>query len=292
MSWWDDFKKPLYAQTKWDSRIAERFGNALGWDGLENEGKRNQKNPGHAIGKAAQIWATMALGDIGSGAGAAGGAAANAAAPASSALAEEGMFAMSETAKQQLAEQAMRAAAEKAAQEAAQQSSMQAASQGGGMFGQIPGVTSGTAQDSMLRAQTGMFGGQGADMTAQSAMPAVKDAYRSGQMGTMEYAGNVLKSDAAGMNDPRVWWDRLGKNASRMGGGNRGAQQLAMKSLMGQGQQQQQPQSNWRAPQGKLPEQARSEGGNDMQKLLADYKAGRINEQELRMRLQALGAMA
>lgn len=66
-------KEPLYKFVKQDSRNAAWLGNALGIQALENEGKYNTKNPGHAVGKAAQTAALMYLGGA-LGGGAAGDA--------------------------------------------------------------------------------------------------------------------------------------------------------------------------------------------------------------------------
>ncbi len=58
------WKEPLYDIVRNDSRNAAWLGNAIGWQGLEDEGKYNTKNPGHAVGKAAQYAATYYLGSL------------------------------------------------------------------------------------------------------------------------------------------------------------------------------------------------------------------------------------
>lgn len=87
-----------------------------------------------------------------------------------------------------------------------------------GLFSQIPGVTPGSQQALMLAAQNEGMGGAAANMTAQSAMPAVESARQAGTMGLKDYLGNRAAADMAGMNDPSVWMDRLATNASRMSG--------------------------------------------------------------------------
>lgn len=65
-------KNPLYWLVKQDSRAASELGRGLGWDYLRDEGKKNQENPGRAIGKAATVAATWYLGGLLGGAGGAG----------------------------------------------------------------------------------------------------------------------------------------------------------------------------------------------------------------------------
>jgi hypothetical protein len=64
-------KDPLYWLVKQDSRAAAEVGRGLGLDFLRDEGKYNQKNPGHAITKAAEYAALYGLGDYFLGAGSA-----------------------------------------------------------------------------------------------------------------------------------------------------------------------------------------------------------------------------
>ena len=52
-------KKLTYDQVRQDSDNMEGIGRAIGWDWLEQEGKRNQGNPGRAIGKAAATAASI-----------------------------------------------------------------------------------------------------------------------------------------------------------------------------------------------------------------------------------------
>jgi hypothetical protein len=46
------WKEPFYDKAERDSGILSDLGNKVGWDYLEEEGKRNKENPGRAIGKA------------------------------------------------------------------------------------------------------------------------------------------------------------------------------------------------------------------------------------------------
>ena len=111
-------KDALYKLVKQDSRNAEWLGNALGWDYLEEEGKKNIGNPGRAVGKAAAAAATWYLGGLlGSGAGAAGTAAGETAGAAAEMTAEQ--------IAAQLAEQAAAETAKQAAVEAAKQGASQ-----------------------------------------------------------------------------------------------------------------------------------------------------------------------
>lgn len=55
---------PLGDLVKQDSRNASWLGNAIGWQGLEDEGKYNTQNPGHAVTKAAETAATWYLGGL------------------------------------------------------------------------------------------------------------------------------------------------------------------------------------------------------------------------------------
>jgi hypothetical protein len=104
------WKEPFYAVAKNDSRNAAWLGNAIGWQGLEDEGKYNTKNPGHAVTKAAEYAAMYYLGgQIGQYLG--GG---SQAAPAAGAVVDESaglaMNAGTTTAQQAAQQQAMQAA--------------------------------------------------------------------------------------------------------------------------------------------------------------------------------------
>lgn len=81
-----------------------------------------------------------------------------------------------------------------------------------GMFGMVPGVSVGSEQAAMLAAQNAGLGGTAADLTAQAAKTA------TGNAGFLDSIVNTAKADLAGMNDPSVWLDRLGRNAGRMAG--------------------------------------------------------------------------
>lgn len=113
-----DPKKLLYKTTSEVSRGSAKLGNAIGWDYLEQEGKKNTGNPGRAVGKAAASVAAWYLGGLaGAGAGAGGAAAGEAAA--------------GEVAK---------TAAEKAAEEALKQEVLNSAQYaGGGLLSTAPG---------------------------------------------------------------------------------------------------------------------------------------------------------
>jgi len=92
-----DWKEPFYKVARQDSRNMAKIGNALGWDWLEQEGKRNTDNPGRAIGKAAQYAATWYLG------GPAWGAAGSGASAAGTTAAEEATKVAAEEAAKQAA---------------------------------------------------------------------------------------------------------------------------------------------------------------------------------------------
>lgn len=168
-----------------------------------------------ALGTLAAVAATVYTGGaaapaLAAAAEGAGGAAAGAGAAATgSGIAASGMFAGA----------VPDATAELAAAQAAAAGGSSSGLSAGGLFAQVPGVSAGSQQAAMLAAQNEGFGGVGADLTAKAAMPAVQNAYASGQMGTMDYLGNVAKGDMAGMNDPNVWASRVATNAGRMAGG-------------------------------------------------------------------------
>jgi hypothetical protein len=289
---WDRAKEDLYRLVKLDSRNATKIGKTLGWDYMEQEGKKNTENPGRGLGKGAAAAATWYLG--GAGAGALGGAGAGAGGAAAGAAGQVAADAEMQLAQQQIAQML----AQQAAKEAATQGGSELAKQGlfyagenalaqapsslasSGMFQQVPGVTGGGPQWQALAEQNAGFGGQGWNSTAQAAMDPVKQAYGSGNMNFMDYAGNKLKADAAGMNDPSVWLDRAKNNLGRMAG-NAG-KNMALNTAGG-GQQQQSaapmpPQQQARAPAPVMSDV-------EKQKLFEDFKSGRITEDELRKRL-------
>lgn len=275
---------------KRDSQTAAMVGNKLGWQWLENQGKQNEQDPTRALAHGAIGAAAYFAGPYLWGSGAAGKGAVVGA--GEQGLASSGMFApavqsgitsatqdvLLQQAQQQAAQQAMQQAM---AEEAAQQVSQQGLSSGG-LFSQVPGA--GAQQTSLLNAQTADFGGQGADLTARSAMPAVKDAYRAGTMGKLDYAGNALKADAAGMNDPSVWLSRAGTNLDRIAGksSQNASMNLLQRSLAPQ-QPTYQPPPGMPQQQSRGPEQIVSP--QERQRLMDDYNAGRISEDELRRRL-------
>lgn len=265
------------ALIKNDSRNAEHLGHFLGWKGLAEEGKMNQENTARGASRgllgAASVFGGMAAYPYlaGASAGTQAGAA-TAAAP----LATSGMFAdaAAPAVTQNVVTQEMLAAAakEKAAEGLTS----------GGMFAQVPGA--GPEQTAMLNAQTDIFGGQGANMTAQSAMPALRDARAAGQIGRMDMLKGIAQSDLAGMNDPAVWGDRFTKGMDRLAGSSYG-KQMALNTLLPK-QQAYQPVQMPRA------QQQQQQPQDETQKIVADFKSGRISEVELRQKLQALGVMA
>lgn len=264
------------AQT--DSRAMAQLGRSTGWKWLENQGEKNANDPSRALAHAAQIYAAgVAAPYLASGYGA-GGSAAGAAANSGGLFgAGEGMAANA-TQQQLMQEAIQQQLAERAAQEAAAQTAQQSV---GGLFSQVPGA--GTEQTALLNAQTADFGGYGANMTAKAAMPAVKDAYAAGNMGTLDYMGNVAKADLAGANDPSVLASRFTDNLDRMAGkaGKQYAQSYAQNSLFGQQQRPQQPMPRSQPVQ--PPPQITSD--MDKQTAISDFQAGRITADELRRRL-------
>lgn len=274
--------KALETVAKQDSRIAESLGNKLGWQWLENQGKQNVEDPRRAIAHGSLGAAAYFAGPWLWGSGAGGKAAATTA--AEEGLKSSGLFAMEQGGINSATQQAM--LEQLAQQQAAQQAAEEAAKQGlssGGLFSQVPGVAPDSAQWNALMQQAQGFGGQGADLTAKAAMPAVKDAYASGNMGALDYLGNVAKGDMAGMNDPSVWLDRATANLSRAAGkaGKGLAQNYAQQALAPRPQGGPAPMP--RPQQVQPPPQI----GNDADKrqALADFKAGIISEDELRRRL-------
>lgn len=206
---------------KTDSQNVRRIGNAVGWQGLEDEAAKNSDDPKRGIARASLTAGGIFAAPYAYAAMAGGGAAGGATAAAQQVAAAQQALAAAQTAQEiAAAEQALQAAL--AAQEAA------AAASSTGMFAQVPGVTPGSQQAQMLAAQNAGFGGAGSDLTANAAMPAVKDAYAAGKMGTMDYLGNVAKADMAGMNDPSVWAERFGRNAGKIAGNYGKARAMGM----------------------------------------------------------------
>jgi hypothetical protein len=220
--------KPIEKMMQTDSQNMRRIGNAIGWQGLEDEATKNADDPVRGVARASLAAGGIFAAPYVYGA-MTGGGAGGAAAASQEVLAAQQALAAAKTAQEiAAAEQALQAAL--AAQEAA------AAASSSGMFAQVPGVTPGSQQAQMLAAQNAGFGGAGADMTAKSAMSAVKDAYGAGKMGTMDYLGNVAKADMAGMNDPSVWMDRFSRNYGRIAGNASKAR--AVSGMFAQPQQQ------------------------------------------------------
>jgi len=246
-------KDATYKGIEFDSQGMESLGRRMGWDWLVQEGQRNQKNPGRAAGKAAQTAATWYLGGPAwSGASEAGTAAQLAAQQAAATSAYSGlgatgggMFgqALGQTAAsvanegaKTAAEIAAEEAAKQAAQQAAQQSVGQAATTQPGMFNMVPGVTQGSPQHLAILEQNAGMGGSASDLTAQAARGAL-----SNKQGLADSFLNTAKADLAGMNDPTVWMDRLGRNASRFAAtnGKDFSRNMLMQSLQGGGGQPQ-----------------------------------------------------
>jgi hypothetical protein len=204
------------AAIKNDSRNAQHIGHFLDWKYLADEGKQNEQNTARGASRgllgAASVFGGMAAYPYLAGAGA--GTQASAATTGAGVLASSGMFAADAapavTENIAMQEELAAAAKEKAA----------GGLMGGGLFGQVPGA--GAEQSAMLNAQTDIFGGQGANMTAQSAMPALRDARAAGTLGRMDFLKGVAQSDLAGMNDPAVWGDRLSRGMDRLAGSSYG----------------------------------------------------------------------
>lgn len=85
---------PLYRLVKQDSRNAAWLGNAIGWQGLEDEANRNVQNPGRALTKAAISAATWYLGGAAGGYLGGGSDAANAGAASTDAAESGGTLAL------------------------------------------------------------------------------------------------------------------------------------------------------------------------------------------------------
>lgn len=283
---------------KHDSQNMETIGQKLGWDWLTQEAQKNQKNPGRAAGKAAQAAATWYLGGPAwSGASEGATAAQMAAQQAAATSAYSGLGATAASAAPALgqtaasvAAQGAKTAGEIAAEEAAKQAATQAVGDAG-MFGMVPGVTRGSVQESMLAAQNAGLGGSASDLTAQAAKGAL------GKQSFMDSLINTAKTDLAGMNDPSVWLDRLGRNADRFAAqnGKSMGRELMMQS-MGGGQQQQlgqRPPPPQQAQQSAPPPDAYaspSGGGGDEIELLA-AKLG-VSRAELEAMLDKMGRRA
>lgn len=119
------WKKPIYKVAEMDSKGFQKLGRVLGWEGLEEEGKRNADNPGRAIGKATQYALTYYLGGLlGGGAEGAGAGADVAESGGTLALNAAG------TGVQQYATEATKLAMEESLKQAAQQGAQETAKQG------------------------------------------------------------------------------------------------------------------------------------------------------------------
>lgn len=133
---WDEIKKPFYKVAQRDSQNLKHLGEDWNWQWLENEAKKNEKNPGRAIGKAAANAAAWWL---------TSGASAGAEAGALAAGEIGGQAAM--TAAEQAALELAKQEALNSAQYAMQQGLLSGASQsfGSGLLGGQGGVGMGSA---------------------------------------------------------------------------------------------------------------------------------------------------
>lgn len=104
---WDELKKPLYGELRMASRLMQSVGNKVGWQGLEDEGKYNQKNPGHAATKITEYAVPALLGAYFG-----GGSGAEAAAPVIDESAGLAMNAATTSAQQAAEQQALQTALE------------------------------------------------------------------------------------------------------------------------------------------------------------------------------------
>lgn len=195
------WKKPFYKVAEQDSKNVAKIGHLLGWEGLEEEGKRNADNPGRAIGKAAQYAATYYLGGLLGGAGEAAGVGAEAA----TAGTEAATIAAEEAAKQAALEAAKQAGTETAKQgllqtaKSAGQQGWNSLTDGANSLAYqaaVPGV--GSQQAGLLAQQTGDFGAYGLGKTMEAAAGA--DGLSAWQQALGNYGGKA--ASLAGKNGP------------------------------------------------------------------------------------------
>lgn len=294
--------KVINADIKRGSRLGEHFGHFIGSDWLANEAKQNQENPNRAaargaVGTAAAFAGMYAYPYL---AGAGTGTQAGAATSGAGALANSGMFAaetapaVTENAVMQ--EMLAAAAKEKAAQGLAS----------GGMFGagDADQLAASEALKSAAKPAAQSFRAQifgGPSMIGPGAVPAApgmegafaKDAvnlaYKNGQMSLPDYMLDRGKVELMNLDQPEEWARRFNKNIDGMfargGSASNYGQSMAMNALLPK-QQSYQPVQMPRPQQQQMPQQ------DETQKIIADFKAGRISEVELRQKLQALGGMA
>jgi hypothetical protein len=197
-----DPKKLFYKELSNASDIMQHVGNAVGWQGLEDEGAYNEKNPGHAAGKITAYAAGTYLGGLLGGAGAAGGAAANAAGQ----TAEQAAQVAAEEAAKQAALEAAKQGATTATQQGATQGLQNSLSSGwnslkdgvqGQLYRAVPGA--GSEQAGLLAKQTGDFGAYGLGKTMEAAAGAnglnpvqqMLGQYAGKSMGLLDQAGNA-----------------------------------------------------------------------------------------------------
>lgn len=283
MSMFDDLldalKKPLYWGVKKDAEGVESLARMLGWDNVVQAAQRDQANPGHAVGKAAQTAATWYLGGPAwSGAGEGATAAQLAAQQAAATSAYSGLGATAASAAPALGQTAasvagegVKTAGEIAAEEAAKRAAEQAIGSSitaqPGMFNMVPGVTQGSPQHLALLEQNAGLGASASDLTAQAAKGAL------GKQGFMDSLMNTAKLDLAGMNDPSVWGTRLARNADRFAAtqGKDMGRQMLMNQLGGGQSRQAQPMP-MRPPQSPAPVQpVQNAYGNETDALMREF---------------------
>lgn len=265
---------------KRDSQTAAMVGNKLGWQWLENQGKQNEADPTRALAHGAIGAAIYFGGPYLWGQGAAGKGAALAA--TEQGVGSSGLFApavqsgitsatqdvLLQQAQQQAAQQAMQQAM---AEEAAQQVSQQGLSSGG------------------LFSGPSMMGPGGIPAAPGMESLAAKDAVSIAQAGGQypsygNYLGDRAKTELMNMDQPGEWGARLNRNLDRIAGksSQNASMNLLQRSLAPQ-QPTYQPPPGMPQQQSRGPEQIVSP--QERQRLMDDYNAGRISEDELRRRL-------
>lgn len=126
---WEDLRKPVDQVTTRASQNAKHLGQDWNIQYLEDEGAKNEKNPGRAYGKAAQAVAAWYLGGL---LGGSGGAAGSSAGGAAASGAGEAAGAVAETAAQEMARKAAEEALKQELLNSAQYASQQGLLSGAG----------------------------------------------------------------------------------------------------------------------------------------------------------------
>lgn len=268
---------------KRDSQTAAMLGNKLGWQWLENQGKQNEQDPTRALAHGAIGAAAYFAGPYLWGSGAAGkGAALAATEQGASQLGNVGMFAADQApgfmtgAQAELVQQAaMRQAQEEAARQAAAEVAQQAAPQ--------------TLSSGGLFSGPSMMGPGGIPAAPGMESLAAKDAVSIAQAGGQypsygSYLGDRAKTELMNMDQPGEWGARLNRNLDRIAGksSQNASMNLLQRSLAPQ-QPTYQPPPGMPQQQSRGPEQIVSP--EERRRLMDDYNAGRISEDELRRRL-------